>query len=76
MNNNSDFFMQMCKEATEELASGKVGWRDADTNTLFLACFGMLCNHVSSRIVKPLWFFACAVGTGVIGYLVTRVLGG
>lgn len=71
MGMNNDFFMQMCKEAQDEIASGEKGWKEADTNTLLLACFGMLSNHLTSRLVRPLWFFAAAVATGVIGYLVS-----
>ena len=76
MSSSNDFFMRMCKEAQEELASGEKGWKEADTNTLLLACFGMLSNHLTSRIVKPLWWFAGSVFAGVIGYLVSVVLGG
>lgn len=72
---NNDFFMKMCKEAQEEIASGEKGWKEAETNTLLLACFGMLSNHLTTRLVKPLWFFATCIGAGVIGYLV-QVVGG
>lgn len=71
---NNDFFMEMCKEAQEEIASGEKGWKEADTNTLLLACFGMLSNHLASRLVRPLWFFATCVAAGVIGYLV-KIIG-
>ena len=74
MGGHNDFFARMCREATEELASGKTGWREADTNTLVLACFGMLMNHLGTRIVKPLWFFAGSVFAGVVGHLVSQVL--
>jgi len=76
MNYSDDFFMRMCREAQEELASGEKGWKEADTNTLLLACFGMLSNHLASRIVKPLWWFAGSVCAAVIGYIVHLVLGG
>lgn len=68
--------MNMCHEAMDELASGKQGWKDADSNTLILACFGMMFNHLSRRIVKPLWFFAGSAAAGVIGYIVTLIIGG
>ena len=71
----NDFFQRMITEATEDLASGKKGWREADTNTLLLACFGMLSNHMMTRILKPLWFFASCVGAGVVWYVVSKVLG-
>lgn len=76
MNAHNDFFARMCKEATEELASGEKGWKDADTNTLLLACFGMLYNHLASRIVKPLWFFAGSVFAGIVTYVIISILGG
>jgi len=72
----NDFFAKMCKEAQDELASGKQGWREAPTNTLLLACFGMLSNHLTSKLAKPLWFFSSAVCAGVIGYIIKSVLGG
>lgn len=76
MNRSNDFFMKMCKEAMNELASGEKGWREADTNTLLLACFGMLTNHLTSRIAKPLWFFASTIFVAVIGYFIVQILGG
>ena len=72
---NNGFFKKMCKEAMEELASGKKGWREAHTNTLLLACFGMLTKHLTHKLARPLWFFAGAVATAVIGYLVHLILG-
>lgn len=71
---NNDFFFQMCKEASDDLASGKKGWRDADTNTLLLACFGMLTNHLSHKLARPLWWFAGAVSFGIIAYIVDTIL--
>jgi len=69
------FFERMTHEAVEDLASGEKGWREADTNTLLLACFGMLYNHLTTSLVKPLWFFASAVFAGVVGWLVKLFLG-
>ncbi len=68
MGNGNDFFMKMCKEATEELASG-IGWKDAHPNTLILAAFGMLSNHLASRIVRPMWTFVGIVFASAIGLL-------
>lgn len=76
MNQSNSFFVKMCKDAMNELASGEKGWREADTNTLLLACFGMLTNHLTSRIVKPLWFFAGTVFAAGVGYFIMQVLGG
>jgi len=73
---NNGFFRKMCKEATEELASGEKGsWREIETNTLILACFGMLTNHLTNKLARPLWFFAGAVATGVASYIVHLILG-
>ena len=76
MNNSNDFFMQMCKEAAEELASGQEGWKTVDTNTLILACFGMLSNHLIHNLARPMWFFATSVAAGVIGYILHLIFGG
>jgi len=70
------FFMQMCREAQDEIASGKTGWREANTNTLLLACFGMLSNHLASKLVKPMWLFATSISAGVAGFLINLALGG
>lgn len=75
MNANS-FFMRMCKEAEEELANGKKGWKEADTNTLLLAAFGMLSNHLTSRIVRPLWFFSGSVFTATLAYIISLIASG
>ena len=72
---NSDFFQQMMRDAINELASGQKSWRDVEPNTLILACFGMLTNHLTSRVVKPLWFFAGSVASGVIWLIVSGIMG-
>ncbi len=74
MNGSNDFFKRMYKEAIDELASGDKGWKETDTNTLFLACFGLLYNHLISSISKPLWFFASSVFIGIVGYIIIRIL--
>jgi len=66
----------MCKEAMDELASGDKGWKDTEANTLILACFGMLTNHLTHQIIRPLWFAAVSIGAGSIGYLCTVIFGG
>ena len=71
---NNDFFTKMCKEAIEELASGEKTWREIETNTLFLACFGLLYNHLISRVSRPLWFFAGSVTAGIIAYITVSIL--
>lgn len=76
MNQHNDFFMRMCREAADELASGEGGWRKSNPNVLLLAAFGMLSNHLTSRLVKPLWFFAGSIFTGVVGYLIHLVITG
>ena len=73
----NDFFNRMCKEAQDEIASGDKGWKEADTNTLLLACFGLLTNHLSHKITelsKPLWVFAYTVAGGIVATLVLRAL--
>lgn len=73
--NGNDFFKRMYKEAIDELASGEKGWKDTDTNTLFLACFGMLYNHLIASLARPLWFFASSVFLGIVTYIIISVLG-
>lgn len=75
MSQGNDFFMRMTREAQDELASGKKSWKEIDTNTLILACFGMLSSHLTSKLSKPLWFFASCACAGVVGYVVKQVLG-
>ncbi len=70
----NDFFARMCKEAQDEIASGEKGWKEADTNTLLLACFGMLSNHLTHKITRPLWWFAGSVFAAVITYIVSSIL--
>jgi len=73
---NNDFFAKMCREAMEDLASGRHGtWKEIETNTLLLACVGMVLNHLTHKITKPLWLFAGSVFAGVAGWLVSLVLG-
>ena len=76
MNGGDGFFRKMCKEAIEEIASGDKGWKSADTNTLLLACFGLLTNELMHNLARPLWFFASAVAAGVIGFLIHLFQGG
>ncbi len=70
----NDFFQNMCKEALDEISSGEKGWKEAEPNTLLLACFGLLTNHLTHKITRPLWFFASAVAAGVIAFIVNTVL--
>lgn len=71
----NDFFQKMCKEAIEEIASGDKGWRDVPPNTLILACFGMLTNYLSGKLMKPLWLAAGSVSVTAIVYIVKQVFG-
>ena len=71
----NDFFLRMCKEAQDEIASGEKGWKEVDTNTLLLACFGMLTNHLTHKLSKPLWFFSSSVAAGVIAFIIKSILG-
>ena len=74
MGHGNDFFMRMCKEAQDEVASGDKGWKEVDSNTLLLACFGMLSNHLAHSITKPLWFFVGTVAAGLVGWGITALL--
>lgn len=71
----NDFFQNMCKEAQDEIASGDRGWKEADTNTLLLACFGLLTNHLTHKLSRPLWFFASSVFGAFIAYVIFSILG-
>jgi len=73
---NNDFFTRMCKEALEELAHGDKTWREIETNTLFLACVGMVMNHLTHRITRPLWLFAGSVFAALVAWVISLVLGG
>ncbi len=68
------FFERMCKEAQDEIASGDKGWKEADTNTLLMACFGLLTNHLTHKLTKPLWFFASSIAAGVVFYVLQTLL--
>jgi len=67
-------FQSMCNEAVEELSNGNKGWREVDANILLMACFGMLSEHLTNRIAKPLWWFAGSVSAGVVGYIVKIII--
>ncbi len=71
----NDFYERMCKEAQEELASGEKGWREAPTNVLLLACFGLLTNHLTHKITRPLWVTAYTVIGGLIAAVIINVFG-
>ena len=73
---DNDFFTRMCKEARDELASGEKSWRDIETNTLFLACFGILYNSLMHKLAYPLRWIAGAVVVAVITYIVSVILSG
>ena len=70
---NNSFFSKMTKEAIEELASGEKSWREVKTNVLVLACFGILTNHLTHKLARPLWWFAGSVCAGVITYIISVV---
>jgi len=73
---NNDFFMDMCTDAMQELASGKETWREIGTNTLFLAAFGMLYNHLVKKVVKPLYIMATSIFTGLVVYIIMSIIRG
>lgn len=75
MNSKNSIFERMLKEAQDELASGEKTWREMETNTLLLACFGILINHLTHKLARPLWFFASCVAAGVITFIIKSILG-
>ena len=60
-NMRNGMFAQMCKEAVDELADGKHGWREANPNIMLLACFHLLTNHLSHKLATPLWWAASSI---------------
>ncbi len=70
----NDLFTRMCKEAQDEIASGEKGWKEADTNTLLLACFGLLTNHLTHSLARPLWCAAGMISAGVVTWIVMVIL--
>ena len=70
----NDFFARMCQEAQDEIASGEKGWKEADTNTLLLACFGLLTNHLTHNLARPLWWAAGMISAGVFTWIVMIIL--
>ena len=72
---SNNLFDKMVGEATEEIASK--GWRKADQNAVTLAAFGMLNKAIKNRmhsIVRPFWWAAGAIGTGVVWFIVNGVI--
>lgn len=72
--NHNDFFDKMTKEAMEELASGEKSWKEIDTNTLLLACIGMVYNSLMHKLAYPLKWVAAVAGVAAITYLVSTIL--
>lgn len=66
---------RMQKEAIDEIASGAKSWREVSPNTLILACFGLLTNHLTHKITKPLWWVAGSVGAGSVAVALEAWLG-
>lgn len=76
MNSNDVIFTKMCKEAIEELAHGDKSWKEIETNTLLLACVGMVYNSLMHKLAYPLrWLAGCGVAA-VITYIVSVILAG
>ena len=71
----NDFFQRMCREAAEEMASGDKGWREMDHNTVTMACFHLLTNHLTHKLAKPLWFFASCIAAAVITFILKSFFG-
>ncbi|MCJ7808638.1 MAG: hypothetical protein MUP26_00105, partial [Desulfobulbaceae bacterium] len=47
---------------------------EMEVNTLLMACFHLLTNHLTHRIARPLWFASSAVVAAVVGYLINLLL--
>jgi len=75
MNHNDIIFTKMCKEAIEELAHGDKSWKNIETNTLLLACVGMVYNSLMHKLAYPLRWVAGCAAAAVITYIVTSFLG-
>ncbi len=75
MSGSNGIFEKMCKEAADELAKGDQGWREMETNTLLMACFHLLTNHLTHKLARPLWFAASAVGVWAVGTLLNLFMG-
>lgn len=73
---NDNLFEKMISEATEEVANK--GWKDAHSNAVTLAAFGMLNKLVSNKmhkITRPFWWAASAIGVAVITYIISTIMG-
>lgn len=73
MNGHDVVFQTMMKEAMDELSCGKKGWKELDSNTLIMACFGLLTQHLSQKLEKPIWIFSGSVSSGVVWYIVSSI---
>ncbi len=75
--NGKDYMLEaMTKEARDELASGEVGWREANPNVLMLAVVGMMFKGLREMLMRPLWLLASGVSVAVIADIVFKVIGG
>ncbi len=73
---SNGLFERMYKDALNELAEGKEGtWRQVSPNVLIMACMGMLANHLTHRITKPLWALFVIVASGLIWWAISSFLG-
>lgn len=76
MKNPDNLFDTMIKEAMEEVSNH--GWKDASSNAVTLAAFGMMVDKVNrriNRIVKPAWVIALSVGASAIWFIVSKLIG-
>ena len=70
----NDFFDRMCHEAQDEIAHGDKGWKQSDTNTLLLACFGMLNDNITRQVSKPVWALSGSLMAASVALVVTRLI--
>lgn len=70
---SNGIFDRMMEEAMDKVACGDKGWKDVPTNTLLLACFCHLNKNITRSVSRPIWFFAGAVGCGVVWLLIRDI---
>lgn len=64
------------EEAMDDL--GKKGWREIDPNSMMLIIFAVnktRDKNLVKKITKPIWWLFGAIGTGVIWWVVSSLLG-
>lgn len=71
----NDFLARMQKEAINELADGKKSWKDVSPNVLIMAVSGLITNHLTHKLMRPMWAFVGVVAAGILWWAVSGFLG-